>query len=54
MFSRIIKAPLLFYEDTYSENAAGADMRYVYHINKTSLLIDMIEKLTKKQKQSAL
>ena len=47
MLSRIIKAPLPTYENSYSENPVGADMRYVYHINKNALLIDMIEKLTK-------
>ena len=46
MLSRIEKTLLPSYEHKYEENT-GADMRYVYHIWRDSLMEDLINKLTK-------
>lgn len=46
MLSRIEKTLLPSYEHKYDENT-GADMRYVYHIWRDSLMEDLINKLTK-------
>ncbi|MBR0326565.1 MAG: nucleoside hydrolase [Clostridia bacterium] len=46
MLSRIEKTLLPSYEHKYEENT-GADMRYVYHIWRDTLMEDLIKKLTK-------
>lgn len=46
MLSRIEKTLLPSYEHKYEENT-GADMRYIYHIWRDSLMEDLINKLTK-------
>ena len=46
MLSRIEKTLLPSYEHKYDENT-GADMRYVYHIWRDTIMEDLIKKLTK-------
>lgn len=47
MHSRIIPAPLPTYDNLYSLEYNGYPMRYVYYINRDSLLQDVIDKVTK-------
>ncbi len=47
MHSRIINARLPDYEGGYEEETEGLPIRYVYHIKRTRLFNDLIEKLTK-------
>lgn len=47
MLSRIIATPMPTYDLLYAQNANGEPMRYVYHIQKEALLIDLIEKITR-------
>ncbi len=47
MLSRIEKTLLPSYEYKYEKNDTGADMRYVYHIWRDTLMEDLIKKLLK-------
>lgn len=47
MRSRIITTPIPSYDHRYTCDPNGGLMRYVYHIHKDALVMDMMEKLTK-------
>ena len=47
MRDRIEHAPMPEYDDRYSGSKSGHFYRYVYYINRDSLLDDLVKKLTK-------
>lgn len=47
MESRVVPTPIPTYDNFYATNYNGYPMRYVYNINRDSLMNDLIEKLTK-------
>jgi inosine-uridine nucleoside N-ribohydrolase len=47
MASRIIDAPMPLYDNTYDLSYKGKPMRYVYFINRDSLMADLFAKLTR-------
>ena len=47
MQSRVIPTPIPTYDNLYATDYNGHPMRYVYNINRDSLMNDLFEKLTK-------
>jgi inosine-uridine nucleoside N-ribohydrolase len=45
MQSRIIPTPIPTYDNYYAINTNGCPMRYVYHINRDSLMTDLFDKI---------
>lgn len=48
MKSRIIPTPIPTRDSQYAQNPDGLPMRYVYYVERDSLLYDLIEKVTRK------